>query len=49
MEQHPFDETSEGRGGSLSRRELLAATGGVVLAGSLAANTASALAASAAA
>jgi peptide/nickel transport system substrate-binding protein len=48
MEQHPFDETSEGRGGSLSRRELLAATGGVVLAGSLAGNTASALAASAA-
>ena len=49
MEQHPFDETSEGRGRSLSRRELLAATGGVVLAGSLAGNTASALAASAAA
>ena len=49
MEQHPFEETSEGRGRSLSRRELLAATGGVVLAGSLAGNAASALAASAAA
>ena len=45
MEQHPFDEAAEGRGGSLSRRELLAATGGVVLAGSLAGNAASALAA----
>jgi peptide/nickel transport system substrate-binding protein len=49
MEQHPFEETSEGRGGSLSRRDLLAATGGVVLAGSLAANAASAFAASTAA
>ncbi|MDP9260157.1 MAG: ABC transporter substrate-binding protein [Actinomycetota bacterium] len=46
MEQHPFEETSEGRGGSLSRRDLLAATGGVVLAGSLAGNAASAFAAS---
>ncbi|MDX6631826.1 MAG: peptide/nickel transport system substrate-binding protein [Gaiellales bacterium] len=49
MEQHPFEETSEGRGGSLSRRDLLAATGGVVLAGSLAGNAASALAAGTAA
>src|SRR3954470_21475051 len=49
MEQHPFGETSEGRGGSLSRRELLAATGGVVLAGSLAGNAASAFAAGTAA
>ena len=42
MEQHPFDEAAEGRRGALSRRELLAATGGVVLAGSLAGNAAGA-------
>ena len=46
MEQHPFDEAAGGRRGALSRRELLAATGGVVLAGSLAGNAASAFAAS---
>jgi peptide/nickel transport system substrate-binding protein len=45
MEQHPFDETAEGRGRALSRRELLAATSGLVLAGSLAANAATAFAA----
>jgi peptide/nickel transport system substrate-binding protein len=44
MEQHPFDETAESRGRALSRRELLAATGGVVLAGGLAANAGTALA-----
>jgi peptide/nickel transport system substrate-binding protein len=49
MEQHPFDEAAEGRRGALSRRELLAATGGVVLAGSLAGNAASAFAAGTAA
>ena len=40
MEQHPFEEAAEGRGRALSRRDLLAATGGVVLAGSLAGNAA---------
>jgi peptide/nickel transport system substrate-binding protein len=45
MEQHPFGEAAEGRGPALSRRDLLAATGGVVLAGSLAGNAATALAA----
>ena len=49
MEQHPFEDAAEGRGRVLSRRDLLAVTGGAVLAGSLAGNTASALAASAAA
>jgi peptide/nickel transport system substrate-binding protein len=48
MEQYPFEDTAEGRRGALSRRELLAAGGGVVLAGSLAGNAASAFAASAA-
>ena len=33
MEQHPFEEAGEGGGRALSRRDLLAATGGVVLAG----------------
>jgi peptide/nickel transport system substrate-binding protein len=49
MEQHPFEDAAEGRGRVLSRRELLAVTGGAVLAGSLAGDTASALAASVAA
>jgi peptide/nickel transport system substrate-binding protein len=45
MAQDPMEEALEGGGRGLSRRELLAATGGVVLAGSLAGNAASALAA----
>ncbi len=45
MEQHPFGESVEGRRGGLSRRELLAAGGGVILAGSLAGNAATAFAA----
>jgi peptide/nickel transport system substrate-binding protein len=49
MEQHPFDETAEGRGRALSRRELLAASGGIVLAGSLVGNAGTALAAGSAA
>src|SRR3954466_12820844 len=45
MEQHPFDETAEGRRRALSRRDLLAATGGVVLAGSVLGNAGTSLAA----
>ena len=45
MEQHPFDESAEGRGRALSRRDLLAATGGVVLAGGLVGNAGTAFAA----
>jgi hypothetical protein len=41
----PFGEAAEGRGAALSRRDLLAATAGVDLAGSLAGNAATALAA----
>ena len=48
MAQHPFEEAHERGSRGLSRRELLAAGGGVVLAGSLAGNAASAFAASAA-
>jgi peptide/nickel transport system substrate-binding protein len=48
MAQHPFEEAHEGGSRGLSRRELLAAGGGVVLAGSLAGPAASAFAASAA-
>ena len=49
MEQHPFDETAEGRGRALSRRDLLAATGGVVLAGSVLGNAGTSFAADSAA
>ena len=43
--EHPFGEAAEGTGAALSRRAFLAATGSVVLAGSLAGNAAAALAA----
>ena len=43
--EHPFGEAAEGTGEALSRRAFLAATGSVVLAGSLAGNAAGALAA----
>ena len=38
--EHPFGEAAEGTGQALSRRAFLAATGSVVLAGSLAGNAA---------
>jgi hypothetical protein len=44
MAQHPFEEAHEGGGRGLSRRELLAATGGVVVAGSLAGSAGTAFA-----
>src|ERR1700709_1617377 len=49
MAQHPLEEALEGGGRGLSRRELLAATGGVVIAGSLAGSAGTAFAKSAAA
>ena len=43
--EHSFREAADGRGAALARRSFLAATGSVVLAGSLAGNAAAALAA----